>query len=201
MRMILLAAVATALVCGITAPAQNQNVDKLHEAKKLYAAGKLQEAETALLEITRHDPFDIAAQMYLGQTLFREEKFSDAIAPYEKVRVLEKGGAKLTLSQHRILGDQLAIAYGISGRTADSKALLRELVRTDPEYPLNYYNLACVAADENNKPDVLKNLSLAFQHKDQILSGEEMPDPASDSSFKKYAQDADFKALLARVEK
>ena len=145
MRMILLAAVATALVCGITAPAQNQNVDKLHEAKKLYAAGKLQEAETALLEITRHDPFDIAAQMYLGQTLFREEKFSDAIAPYEKVRVLEKGGAKLTLSQHRILGDQLAIAYGISGRTADSKALLRELVRTDPEYPLNYYNLACVA--------------------------------------------------------
>jgi hypothetical protein len=42
----------------------------------------------------------------------------------------------LTLTQHRILGDQLAMAYGISGHTADSKALLRELARTDPGYPL-----------------------------------------------------------------
>jgi predicted Zn-dependent protease len=134
--------------------------------------------------------------MYLGQTLFKEEKFAAAIVPYEKVRALEKAGTKLTLTQHRILGDQLAMAYGISGRTSDSKALLQESVRTDPTYPLNYYNLACVSADENDKAGVLKNLSLAFQHKDQLLPGEQMPDPASDPSFKKYAQDADFKALL-----
>jgi hypothetical protein len=91
------------------------------------------------------------------------------------------------------------MAYGISGRTSDSKALLQESVRTDPSYPLNYYNLACVSADENDKAGVLKNLSLAFQHKDQVLPGEQMPDPASDPSFKKYAQDADFKALLTRL--
>jgi predicted Zn-dependent protease len=139
--------------------------------------------------------------MHLGQTLFKEEKFTAAIVPYEKVRALEKAGTKLTVTQHRILADQLAMAYGISGRTSDAKALLQESVRTDPSYPLNYYNLACASADEDDKSGVLKNLSLAFQHKDQVLPGEQMPDPASDPSFKKYAQDADFRALLERLGK
>jgi predicted Zn-dependent protease len=131
--------------------------------------------------------------------LFREEKYALAVAPYEKVQALERHGMRLTLTQHRILVDQLAMAYGISGRTADSKALLQEGVRSDPDYPLNYYNLACVAADENDKSAVFKNLSLAFQHRDQVLLGEQMPDPAFDSSFKKYAQDADFKAFISHL--
>jgi predicted Zn-dependent protease len=179
--------------------AQTSETENLVKAKQLYASGQLAKAEKSFAEVVRHDPSNIAAEMYLGQTLFREEKFSEAIGPYEKVRTLEKAGTKLTLTQRRILGDQLAMAYGISGRTSDSKALLRELVRADPEYPLNFYNLACVAADENDKAGVLKNLSLAFQHKDQVLPGEQMPDPASDPSFRKYAEDADFKALLSRL--
>ncbi|WP_245536468.1 hypothetical protein [Terriglobus saanensis] len=107
---------------------------------------------------------------------------------------------KLTRTQHRILVDQLAMAYGISGHTVDSKALLQEAVRSDPEYPLNYYNLACVAVDENDKPAVLKNLTLAFQHHAQVLLNEHLPDPSSDPSFQKYAQDADFKALVDRLK-
>ena len=197
----LTAMIAVLLLVGISAHSQKTESEKFQTAQGQYAAGQLSEAEKGFAEITREDPKNIAAQMFLGQTLFREEKFSNAIGPYEKVRDLEKAGATLTLTQHRILGDQLAMAYGISGRTADSKALLQELVRTDPEYPLNYYNLACVAADENDKPGVLKNLGLAFQHKDKVLPGEEMPDPFSDPSFKKYVQDADFKALLAQAKK
>jgi predicted Zn-dependent protease len=189
--------VTALLVTGsIFARAQRAEADVFQNAKHLYQTGHLAEAERSFRELVSRDPSSVAAQMFLGQTLFREEKFSDAIVPYEKVRDLEKSGVKLTLMQHRILGDQLAMAYGISGRTADSKALLEELVRTDPEYPLNYYNLACVAADQNDKPAVLKNLGMAFLHRSQILPGEEMPDPAADPSFKKYAQDADFKALL-----
>jgi tetratricopeptide (TPR) repeat protein len=180
---------------------QSPEVDLFQNARGLLKTGHLAEAERDFRELVSHDPSNVAAQMYLGQTLFREQKFSDAIPPYEKVRDLEKAGAKLTLTQHRILGDQLAMAYGISGRTADSKALLQELVRTDPGYPLNYYNLACVSADENDKAGVWKNLSLAFRHKDQVLPGEQMPDPASDPSFKKYAQDADFRALLEQLGK
>lgn len=193
------AMMALMLLGGMFASAQKPETDVLADAKRAYDSGKYADAEKSFTEVTREHPDNVSAQMYLGQTFFKEEKFAAAIVPYEKVRALEKSGTKLTLTQHRILGDQLAIAYGISGRTADSKALLQESVRTDPSYPLNYYNLACVSADEDDKVGVMKNLSLAFQHKDQVLMGEQMPNPASDPSFKKYAEDADFKALLTRL--
>jgi tetratricopeptide (TPR) repeat protein len=196
---VVLATVIAIVLSGILAHGQQPESERFQDAQRFYNSGKLTEAEKGFAEIVRDHPANIDAQMHLGQTLFREEKFAESIAPYEKVRSLEKGGAKLSLTQHRILNDQLAMAYGITGRTADAKALLQESVRTDPTYPLNYYNLACVSADEDDKAGVLKNLSLAFRHKEQLLRGEQMPDPATDPSFKKYAQDADFKALLARL--
>jgi predicted Zn-dependent protease len=193
------AIVAMMLLSGISVHAQKPESEMLRDAQRQYDSGKFADAEKGFAEITREHPDNIAAQMRLGQTLFKEEKFAAAVVPYEKVQALEKSGTKLTLTQHRILSDQLAMAYGISGRSADAKALLQESVRTDPGYPLNYYNLACVSADEDDKAGVLKNLSLAFQHKDQVLPGEQMPDPASDPSFKKYAQDADFRVLLDQL--
>jgi predicted Zn-dependent protease len=193
------AIMAVMLLGGLSVYAQRPEAGALRDAQRLYESGKLAEAEKGFAEITRQHPDNIVAQMYFGQTLFKEEKFAAAVVPYEKVRSLEQSGTKLTLTQHRILSDQLAMAYGISGRSADAKELLQESIRTDPGYPLNYYNLACVFADEDDKTAVLKNLSLAFQHKEEVLSGEHLPDPASDPSFKKYAQDADFKALLARL--
>jgi hypothetical protein len=45
---------------------------------------------------------------------------------------------------------------------------------------------------------VLKILALAFQ---QILPGEQMPDPMSDPSFKKYADDYDFEALVNSLKR
>lgn len=188
------------VLTGITASAQSSETDAVQESVRLYNSGKWAESERGFASIVREHPDNIAAQMYLGQTLFHEEKYAAAVVPYEKVRSLEKSGMKLTLVQHRILVDQLAMAYGISGRTADSKSLLQEGVRNDPDYPLNYYNLACVAADENDKPAVLKNLTLAFQHRAQVLPGEQMPDPASDPSFQKYAHDADFRSLVSQLK-
>jgi predicted Zn-dependent protease len=170
------------------------------EAREQYAAGKLADAEQSFNAIAKRHPSNVAAQMYLGQTLFREEKYKEAAITYERVQVLEKAGIKLDRVQHRILVDQLAMAYGLSGRSTDAKALLQESARTDPTYPLNYYNLACISADEGDKAGVLKNLSLAFRHKDQVLPGEQMPDPTSDPSFKKYADDSDFKELLGRIK-
>lgn len=178
---------------------QRSETAALQEGRQLYASGKLVEAEKIFEGIVRHDPSNVAAQMYLGQTLFRQEKFADAIVPYEAVRALEKSGTKINVTQHRVLVDQLAMAYGISGRRSDSKALLEESIRSDPEYPLNYYNLACLAADEGDKGRVLANISLAFAHKEHVLQGEQMPDPRADSSFQRYVRDEDFIKLMAKL--
>lgn len=161
-----------------------------------FREGKYNEAERDFREVTKADPSNIYAQVYLGQTFFKEEKYADAVGPYEKARALEKSGKSLSSDQHRILIDQLVMAYGISSQLKKAHGLLDEAIPQDPEYPLNYYNLACAFAEEGNKDKMLANLALAFQHKDHMLQGEQMPDPRSDSSFQKYVRDDDFSKLM-----
>jgi tetratricopeptide (TPR) repeat protein len=168
----------------------------LEQAQREYAAGKFSEAERDFREVAKVNPSDIYAQIYLGQSLFRQEKYAEAVGPFEKARDLERNGAKLSSDQHRILVDQLAMSYGISGNQKKARTLLEDAIQRDAAYPMNYYNLACLFAEAGDKSKMLANLSLAFQHKGHILKGEQMPDPRSDSSFQKYIHDEDFIALM-----
>jgi len=171
----------------------------VEKARQEYAAGKFADAERDFRELTKRDPSNVQGQVYLGQALFRQEKYAESVVPYEKARELERIGSKLTSDQHRILVDQLAMAYGISADLKKSRALLETAIRDDPEYPLNYYNLACLYADESDKGNVLTNLSLAFDRKEHVLNGEQMPDPRTDSSFQKYVRDEDFIRIMAKL--
>ncbi len=180
-------------------PQVPQSNEKLaDQARREYAAGKFADAESDFRELIKHDPSNVEGQVYLGQTLFRQEKYGECILPYEKARELERYGSKLTSDQHRILVDQLAMAYGISGELQKARGLLEDAISKDPEYPLNYYNLACAFADEGDKSKALANLSLAFRHKGNVLRGEKMPDPRTDSSFQKYRRDDDFIKLMKK---
>jgi tetratricopeptide (TPR) repeat protein len=178
-----------------------QSPDKLAEqARNEFVAGKFAEAERDFREITKRDPANLDGQTYLGHALFRQEKYAESVTPYEKARELEKRSVgKLTSDQHRILIDQLVIAYGVSGKLNKAHALLEEAIKRDPEYPLNYYNLACAFAEEGDKKNMLANISLAFQRKEHVLKGEQLPDPRSDSSFQKYLRDGDFVALMNQL--
>jgi predicted Zn-dependent protease len=184
--------VVVAVICGQTASSAAISERALQEFRE----GKYSEAERDFREITKADPSNIYAQIYLGQTLFKEQKYTDAVEPYEKARMLENGGKVLSSDQHRILIDQLVMAYGINKQLKKAHALLDEAIPQDPEYPLNYYNLACAFAEEGNKNKMLASLTLSFQHKDHVLRGEQMPDPRSDSSFQKYVRDDDFVKLM-----
>jgi predicted Zn-dependent protease len=187
----------TILLLAAAVHAQTASSGSLSErALQEFRAGQYREAESDFREIAKADPANVYARVYLGQTLFKQEKYADAVGPYEKARALEKSGKPLSSDQHRILVDQLVMAYGISGQLKKAHELLDEAIPQDPEYPLNYYNLACAFAEEGNKTKMLANLDLAFQHKDHVLKGEHMPDPRSDSSFQKYVRDEDFVKLM-----
>jgi Flp pilus assembly protein TadD len=194
----LVAAGIFSLLSGSSLIAQNpQSSAKLAEqAQREYAAGKFSEAERDFREVAKSNPSNLSIQVHLGQALFRQEKYAEAVGPFEMARDLEKNGAKLSSDQHRILVDQLAMSYGISGDVKKARALLEDAIQRDAAYPLNYYNLACLFAETGDKSKMLANLSLAFQHKNNILKGEQMPDPRSDSSFQKYVHDEDFIALM-----
>lgn len=173
---------------------------KLTEQAHLeYAAGKFADAERDFGELAKRDPSNIYAHVYLGQALFRQEKYAAAIVAYEKARELERSGSKLSLDQHRILIDQLVMANGISGNMERARVLLENAIRQDPDYPLNYYNLACAFAEEGDKGKMLANLTLAFQRKENVIKGERMPDPRTDSSFRNYVQDDDFVKLMKKL--
>lgn len=188
-------------LCGRPCPAQESpsNLKLMEQAQHEYTAKKFVEAERDFRELTARLPSNIYVQFYLGQSLFEQQKFADSIGPFQKARELEKSGKKLTSDQHRILVDQLAMAYGISGDLQKARALLEDAIRQDPAYPLNYYNLACAFAEAGDKDRALANLALAFQHKDQTLKGETMPDPRTDSSFQKYIRDDDFMKLMKKI--
>ena len=164
-----------------------------------YKSGQYAAAERDCREIIKQNPSNILAQIYLGQSLFMQKKYGEAVGPLEKARELEASGMKLNSDQHRILLDQLVIAYGESGNLKKVHALLDAAIRQDPDYPLNYYNLACAFAGEGDKAKMLANLSLAFQHKDHIIKGEQMPDPRTDDSFQNYVHDVDFVKLMKQL--
>jgi predicted Zn-dependent protease len=171
----------------------------IEQARQEYSAGKFADAERDFRELTKRDPSNVEWDIFLGQALFRQEKYTEAAVLYEKARELERNGSKLTSDQHRILVDQLVMAYGISGNLKKARAIVEDAIQQDPEYPLNYYNLACSLAEAGDKDKALANLALAFQYKDHILKGEKMPDPRTDSSFQKYVHDEDFIKLMKKL--
>jgi len=156
-------------------------------------------AEHDFREVVKRDPSNIVAHIYLGQCLFRQEHYAEAVVFFQKARDLQKGGKELSTVQDRILTDQLVMSYGITGEMKKVHALLDEAIRKDPDYPLNYYNLACAYAEEGEKAKALANLQLAFDRKANILKGEQMPDPRADSSFQKYARDPEFVTLIKKL--
>ncbi len=167
-----------AICSGQSSDRQDSVADR---ALQEYKSGQYAAAERDCREIIKQNPSNILAQIYLGQSLYMQKKYAQSV------------------DQHRILVDQLVIAYGISGNLKKAHSLLDDAIRQDPDYPLNYYNLACAFAEEGDKAKMLANLSMAFQRKDHVLKGEQMPDPRTDDSFQKYVHDDDFVKLMKRL--
>ncbi|MEX2299322.1 MAG: tetratricopeptide repeat protein [Bryobacterales bacterium] len=199
MKRLWLVCLAACLPGAVVSLGQETAGEVLDKARQEFTAGRYAAAEIHLRELTKVVPQNVQVHAYLGHALFRQEKFAEAIGPYEKALELEAGGAKVSEQEHRILVDQLAMSYGIGGQIKKAFALLDEAIRQDPDYPLNYYNLACAYAEQDDKAKVLSNLDLAFQRKANTLQGEQMPDPRSDSSFQKYARDPDFVGLMKKL--
>ncbi len=189
------------LLCSMTTDiGQNREADELNErAVREFRNNDWRAAERDFREIVKRDPPNIIAHIYLGQSLFRQEHYGEAAILFQKARDLQKSGKELSRIQDRILTDQLVMSYGITGQLKKAHALLDEAIRKDPEYPLNYYNLACAYAEQGDKIKVLANLQLAFDRKANVLKGEQMPDPRADSSFQKYARDSDFVSLMKKL--
>jgi hypothetical protein len=97
-----------------------------------------------------------------------------------------------------VLIDNLSISYGITHDLTSAREALTYGVSKDPDYPLFYYNLACVMA-EKGLPDTENYLKLAFERRDNLIPGETFPDARDDDSFQTLLLQREFRQFLAAL--
>lgn len=131
-----------------------------------------------------------------GSTYFKNGQYDKAIVPYRKALDLERTDRKLDEKLWRVLIDNLAMAYGITGDLKSAEEVLQYGISKDPTYPLFYYNMACVSAERNDLDNTMKYLTTAFGYQQNIIPGESMPDPRKDDSFQRFLQDEKFRKLI-----
>jgi tetratricopeptide (TPR) repeat protein len=134
-----------------------------------------------------------------GSVYYEKENYKKAITQYEKALELEKQKSSLPRNIQIVLIDQLGMSYGISGDLLKAQHLYECAITKEPDYPMFYYNLACCFAEEGHLDKAITNLQLAFKHKDKSLPGESVPNPRTDSSFKRYLDNQEFNKVLDQM--
>jgi tetratricopeptide (TPR) repeat protein len=131
-----------------------------------------------------------------GSRYFLAHQYRQAIAPYQKAFEIEKSTPTLEKNLWRVLVDNLGMAYGISGDLTSARDTLTYGVSKDPDYPLFYYNLACVTAEKGDRPDTENYLKLAFERRENMIPGETFPDARVDDSFQTLLLQKEFRQFV-----
>jgi tetratricopeptide (TPR) repeat protein len=136
-----------------------------------------------------------------GSAYYLKGDYKKAIPPYQKALDLEKEKQTLDKDLWQVLIDNLGMSYGITGDLKRAKEIFEYGISKDPEYPLFYYNMACTYGEMDNVDKAIDYLKLAFERKANIIPGEEMPDPATDSSFERFMKNEKFLKALKEIKK
>jgi tetratricopeptide (TPR) repeat protein len=174
-------ALAAAIACCI--------MSTLHSHNMAHAQGRTQNSSPAF-ELVRE-----------GSTYYIKHDFERAIGPYQKALDLEKENPTLDKTIWKVLVDNLGMAYGITGDLDKAKEVFEYGISKDADYPLFYYNLACTYGEMKDMDKAIKYLKLAFDRRENMIPGEKMPNPATDSSFKRFMQDEKFLAALEELKR
>jgi tetratricopeptide (TPR) repeat protein len=134
-----------------------------------------------------------------GSVFYLKHDFKKAISPYQKALDLEKQERALEKNFWRVLVDNLGMAYGITGDLKRAKEVFEYGLTKDNAYPLFHYNLACTYAEMGDEDKAIEYLKSAFKYKENMIEGEQMPDPASDDSFQRFMKDEKFLRVLREI--
>jgi tetratricopeptide (TPR) repeat protein len=136
-----------------------------------------------------------------GSAFYLDHDFKRAIPPYQKAVDLEKEKPTLDKTLWRVLVDNLGMAYGISGDLKKAKETFEYGLSKDPKYPMFHYNMACTYAEMNDVDKAIIYLKQAFEYKENMIKGESMPDPRTDSSFERFLNNDKFVKALRELNR
>lgn len=141
-----------------------------------------------------------AALVAEGNKHFALNEYDKAIGPYQEALDQEKKEPKLDSSQWRVLIDNLAMAYGITGKLAAVEEVLKYGLSKDPTYPMFYFVYADLYAERNDLDNTMKVLRMALKYRNNVIPGEKLPDPSADDSFKRFLKNDGFAKLVAQFK-
>ncbi|MBZ5551376.1 MAG: tetratricopeptide repeat protein [Acidobacteriia bacterium] len=134
-----------------------------------------------------------------GNGYYLKRDFVKAIGPYQKALDREKKESTLEKDWWHVLIDNLGMCYGMTGDMKKAKETFEYGLSKDDRYPLFYYNLACTYAEMDDLDNTISFLKRAFQYKDNVIAGEQMPHPEEDSSFQRFMKNDRFLAALKEI--
>jgi len=135
-----------------------------------------------------------------GSDYFLKGDYEKAIGPYQKALDLEKENPTLDKTIWKVLVDNLGMSYGISGNLDKAKEIFEYGISKDADYPMFYYNMACTFGEKKDMDKAIEYLKLAFDRRENMIPGEEMPDPATDASFERFMKNEKFRAALKELK-
>lgn len=95
--------------------------------------------------------------------------------------------------------DNLGMSYGVPGDLEKAKQVFEYGLSKDPKYPMFHYLMACTYAEMNDADKTIEYLRQAFQYKDNMIKGENFPDPWTDDSFQRFLKNEKFVAALKEM--
>jgi len=87
----------------------------------------------------------------------------------------------------------------MNGDLKASRAAAEKAIAADPDYPINYYNLACADAEKGDGMSAKLHLQQAFDLRHNVIQGESMPDPAKDDSILSLRKNKEFWAFVTSL--
>lgn len=166
--------------------------EKVGKAARAIDTGNFPQAEKLLQDAIKEDPSSVKAHVMLGKLLEAERRFSAAAEEYTTALSLDAKQSSLPEADRLDVIDQQAVSYAESGNLPRAKEIYDEAIKKNPEYPLFYYNLACVHAEMHQLDPALTNLKKAWDLRNKMPEGVQFPDPRKDNSFASYVNDPRF---------
>jgi len=167
----------------------------------VFFSGSLRTQATSVPQNQSSQKVAVLSLMQEGSEYFLNRDFEKAIVPYQKALDLEKEKRTLEKNFWYVLVDNLGMAYGITGDLDKAKEIFAYGIEKAPDYPMFYYNMACTYGEKNNMDKAIEYLKLAFDRRENMIPGEKMPNPATDSSFQRFVNDEKFIAALKELKK
>ena len=149
-------------------------------------------------DLNAGDP-ETRALMETASQFYLVGNYRRAIPPYQKALDREKANRTLGQNLWRVLVDNLGMAYGISGDLKKAKETFEYGLSKDPKYPMFHYNMACTYGEMKDPDNAIVYLKQAFENKNNMIRGEKMPNPWTDSSFQRFMDNERFVTALREI--